>query len=265
MSVVHNVGASAKRIGRRILDERILGVVDYYIYPERRNSWGGPFNGQPFRQELFLAMIDVVKPTVIIETGTYLGTTTDFMAATDLPVFTVEGHARNYGFARARLWRRRNVKLFLGDSRQVLRSLFAGPLRNILNCSLFFYLDAHWNADLPLGAELDIIYTCCASAVVMIDDFHVPDEAGYGYDDYGSGNAITFDYIRRVLERYQLTIYYPSIPAIKEGGRRRGCAVLVRDLQQNEAMDSLSTLRRAEFQRSNDRRSGADLTIRFRR
>ena len=29
----------------------------------------------------------------------------------------------------------------------------------------------------------------------MIDDFQVPDDSGYGYDDYGSGATLSRDYL----------------------------------------------------------------------
>src|SRR2546421_712042 len=80
--------------------------------------------------------------------------------------------------------------------------------------------------------------------------FRFSEEPGYGYDDYGSGRALTFDHIGHLFDGYQLTAYYPSTAAIGEGGRRRGCAVLVRDLQQNDAMDWLKTLCRAESGRA---------------
>jgi hypothetical protein len=38
----------------------------------------------------------------IIETGTHRGTTTAFMAETDIPGYTIESDAHSYGFARAR-------------------------------------------------------------------------------------------------------------------------------------------------------------------
>jgi hypothetical protein len=144
------------------------------MYPDRGVAWGGAFNGQPLRQALFLALIRQLEPAAIVETGTYLGPTTEFMAETGLPIFTIEAHPRRYGFARARLWRRRNVTLLQDDSWAALLTLFDGPLRGFGNRTLFFYLDAHWNDDLPLAEEIEIIFARCPAAVVMVDDFRVP-------------------------------------------------------------------------------------------
>jgi hypothetical protein len=68
-----------------------------------------------------------------------------------LPVFSIELHPRNYGFVRARFWRKRNVTLLPGDSRAGLRKLFDGPLSALSDLTILFYLDAHWNEELPLS------------------------------------------------------------------------------------------------------------------
>ena len=204
----------------------ILGVADYFRFPERRTSWGGPFNGQSGRETLFQAVIASTAPVAIIETGTYRGTTTEYMAEGGLPIYSVEGLARNYGFARARLWRKRSVHLYHGDSREVLRRLFAGKLQSLRGRTVFAYLDAHWNADLPLREELEMIFNHCPAAVVMIDDFQVPDDPGYQYDDYGPGKSLSPAYIEPILSAYDLEAYYPSMPSSKETGATRGCVVL---------------------------------------
>jgi hypothetical protein len=229
-------------LGDRLVD-RVVGSIDYYRFPERRLAWGGPFNGQSNRVQIFKAIIAKVQPAAIIETGTHIGTTTKFMAETLLPVYTIEGHARYYGFARARLWRNLNVKLRQGDSRTELRRLFEGPLKGLCNAPLFFYLDAHWNEDLPLAEEIDIIFGRSPNAVVMIDDFEVPDDPGFGYDHYGPGKALNAAYIAPLAEAHDLAVLYPSARSQEETGQRRGCAVLCKAVL-GGGLESLSLLRR---------------------
>lgn len=233
-----------KNIVRALVGDKVAGVVDYYRFPEKASAWGGPFNGQERRQELFTAIVRKCRPAAIVETGTYLGTTTDFMAGAGMPVFSVEGQARHYGFALARLWWRRNVTLRRGDSRRVLQSFFDGPLQLLCRQTIFAYLDAHWDADLPLAEELEIIFGHCGPAVVMIDDFQVPGEPDYQYDDYGPGKGLTFEYIRPAVEGHSLAVFYPAVPAAMESGLRRGCVVLVRDDIHGAALDSIDLLRR---------------------
>src|SRR5690349_17093326 len=98
-----------------------MGELDFIRNPNRGVAWGGPFNGQPIRKQLFHELMRLVPPVAIVETGTFLGTTTELLAETGLPVFTVESFPRNYGFARARLKARQNVKLLRDDSRHALR------------------------------------------------------------------------------------------------------------------------------------------------
>jgi predicted O-methyltransferase YrrM len=231
---------------KKLLGEPALGAIDYWRHPEMRRKWGGPFNGQSVRAALFQSLIVKFKPSAIIETGTYLGSTSEFMAQTGLPIFTVEGHPRNFGFSRARLFGHRRVKVRLGDSRKVLRELFNGPLRNFTGQTLFAYLDAHWNADLPLAEEIELVFTNCPGAVVMIDDFKVPFDTGYGYDDYGAGNALTAAYIESNVRAHGLQVFYPSGSASAETGKRRGCVVLAKKSLHGAVLASLPGLRSSD-------------------
>jgi hypothetical protein len=190
-------------------------------------------------------MVAGLQPLAIVETGTHLGTTTEFIAQTGLPVFTTELDARRCGYARARLLRRRNVTVLHGDSRASLRELFTGPLRGRTGSTLLFYLDAHWNENLPLAEEIDIIFGRCQSAVVMVDDFQVPGDAGYGYDDYGVGKSLVFAYIAPGVTVHRLEAFYPSTPSTEEGGWRRGCIVLARQASHVQMLASLPLLSRA--------------------
>jgi len=238
--------SSRRRLGtmviKRFIGEPLRGHIDYFRDPGRGEAWGGPFNGQKARTALFRALMERISPVAIAETGTYLGTTTELFAESGRLVYTVEGDPRAYGFARARLRKRRNVTLLFGDSRNTLRKLLDGPLRSVTGSTLFFYLDAHWNADLPLAEELNIVFGRCPRAVVMVDDFQVPGDPGYGYDDYGPGKKLTQDYIAAVVAMYGLAVFYPATPAIEESGKRRGCVVLARDGVHGTALSSLALL-----------------------
>ena len=152
-----SVGAKLKAAVRKFFDERTMGMLDYWRFPSRRAGWGGAFNGQRRRQELFAALVEKIRPGVIVETGTYLGTTTEFMAEAGVPIYSVESNPRYYGFARARLWRKRHVTIRHDDSRKALRAFFAAPLRSP-GGSVLAYLDVHWNEELPLADELEIIF-----------------------------------------------------------------------------------------------------------
>ena len=75
-----------------------------------------PFNGQDSRRDLFQSIIDSFAPIAIVKTGTYLGTTSKFVAKTGLPIFSVESEARqSMPLRESRLWRHRNVHLLQGS------------------------------------------------------------------------------------------------------------------------------------------------------
>jgi hypothetical protein len=231
-----------KAIVRHLLHHKTIGMIGYIMFPSRGAAWGGPFNGQLARQVLVRDIIRNILPHAIFETGTYLGTTTDFLADTGLPIYSVEADPRNYGFARARLWHRRNVTLLQGDSRETLQKLIDGPLDKLTSSSLFFYLDAHWNHDLPLAEELELIFSRCSAAVVMIDDFQVPFDKGYGYDDYGPGKALVPSFIAPAVSFHELRAFYPSTSSADESGARRGCVVLAGNSSLISALSSLPLL-----------------------
>ena len=207
---------------------------------------GGAFNGQNGRKHIFADIVAVAPISAIVETGTYRGTTTAFFAETGLPVFSIEGVPRNYGFARAHLARYQNVHLFLCDSRVQLSELLHGNLSSIRNEVIFFYLDAHWNPDLPLAEELDIIFQNCPQAIVMLDDFEVPNDTGYGFDDYGPSKALTFGYINNTVRRFDLVVFYPNMPSIEETGMKRGSVILTTQKIADDFLLKICSLRKAE-------------------
>jgi hypothetical protein len=98
----------------------------------------------------------------------------------------------------------------------------------LTHSTLFIYLDAHWGNDLPLAEELEIVFGACEGAIVMVDEFEVPFDAGYGFDDYGPGKALTAAYIEPAIVSHSLGTFYPSTPSASESGARRGCVVLAK-------------------------------------
>jgi predicted O-methyltransferase YrrM len=215
------------------------GYYDYFARRVALDKYGGPFNGQVGRREIFDAIMRLQKPTLIVETGTSVGSSTEALAATGTQVISIEHYRRAAGFAQARLRRHRNVSIRIGDSRAVMKEALDKQKPD----RLFAYLDAHWDADLPLNDELDIVFNCSPEAIVMIDDFHVSDDAGYGYDDYGPGAALKADYLSASLQTYGLVSLYPTLPSSKESGAKRGCVVLASDRHWKEALLSTGVLR----------------------
>lgn len=220
------------------------GMLDYFLSSAKTDPWGGPFNGQKARQELFRHLLKTCRPRVIIETGTYLGISTEYIAElSQVPLFTVEIDARKYGFAKMRLRRRRNVQLSCGDSRKFLSNVLEITKERYTGSTVLLYLDAHGYEDLPLEEEISIIFSSTDRAIVLIDDFQVPYDPGYGYDDYGDGKALTAQYIAGNVGRYKLAQFFPAIRSDSESGARRGCVVLARHPNIVNALQTSELLR----------------------
>ena len=216
----------ANAIFRSVLSEVRFGGYTYRRYPGLGRAWGGAMNGQRFRCLLVAEMIYKLDPVAIVETGTYLGMTTEWLASFQLPISSCEAVAHNYGFARARFASTSNVHLVHGDSRTAVAGFLDGSLKPQRDEPMLFYLDAHWFDDLPLDDEVRLIFARCPRAIVLIDDFKVPNDLGYGYDDYGPGKVLDSGYLTDAMALHDLAIRYPIVASGRETGAKRGCAVV---------------------------------------
>jgi hypothetical protein len=199
-------------------------------------------NGQVRRREIVRELGRTIQFDGAIETGTFRGFSTEFLAAVFGRIWTVEGNERAFAFSAKRLSTNADVTIEFGDSRDFLNRLLRRPEMN--DKTLFIYLDAHWKDDLPLADELAVIATAPIRCVVMIDDFEVPDDSGYGYDDYGPGRAL----IEANLPVSVLTgwaLMYPAARSEDETGARRGCCLLASPALVDQAQ--LDTLRLARI------------------
>ena len=198
-------------------------------------------NSQAFRTEIVRRLIADCKIARIVETGTFLGTTTEFFAQFGVPVVTAE---INPDFARRsneRLSKWKNVELRAYDSVRVLQELTRESIDR--SVPTLFYLDAHWEGRLPLRDEAELAVTHFAKAILLIDDFAVPDDPGYGFDDYGPDKQLTLEYLLQGNLPH-LALYFPSAPSHQETGARRGCIVVTANAELAVILDGIPLLRR---------------------
>lgn len=229
-----------REILKKIIGERMLGVVDYIRKPELKKSWGGPFNNQQYRQQIYLELIKKIHFDAIVETGTFRGTTTHFLfEKSNLPVYTTELHPRFYTYSKLRFISVSGIHIYNLDSRDFLRQLSSDAA--LIGKQLFFYLDAHWNDDLPLLEEIKIIFNNWPSSVIMIDDFKVPDDPDYTYDNYGAGKELSLEYLKP-LSYLKFFAFFPSKKGNDETGFKRGCVILVRDEELIEKIKTFSKI-----------------------
>lgn len=221
---------------------RAGGFLAYFLHPRRRDTWGGPFNGQQARQQLFRELAAAFDFPVIVETGSHRGTTTAFLRrASRATVHTTDTSPRCQGYCRARFLTARRVRVHDLDSRLLLQRLLPHLVAHAAG-SVFFYLDAHWAADLPLREECALILQSHLPAVIMIDDFEVPGDPGFGFDDYGAGRRLCLAYLASLQG---LTAFFPTCPAGQETGARRGCVVLATTPAIAQRLHRIPTLRPA--------------------
>jgi|SRR5882757_1407037 len=205
--------------------EALKGSLEYYIRPGLKAgtalhdpTWRGlgPLNGQESRQDATRQIIEKIKPPVIIETGTYRGISTEWFAQFGIPVHTIEVNPRLHAYSSQRLRNYDNVTCHLGRSLDVIMHDL------VQERGAFFYLDAHWDADVPVYDELSEIAKRWVQPVVMIDDFQVPGQS-YAWLDRGPGRELVLPILG---EFAQWTRWYPSTPAYRETGQNTGWVVL---------------------------------------
>jgi len=217
--------AGLKKFVRGMVGESLTGILEYLTFRDARRSWEGAFNGQQCRQRMFEEIIGAGGFVAVVETGTFHGATTHYLHSTShLPVYSAELQKRFLWYARTRFLFRPGIHLVRSDARDFLRTLVS--MESLAAGRVFFYLDAHWDDD--VREEVRIIFDGCPNAVVMIDDFQVPGDPGYGYDTYGESSALTLDYLKPQIGRGGLAVFFPSAASGEETGAKRGCVVLAR-------------------------------------
>lgn len=217
-------------------------IVDMLLDDDFQPTAEAGFNQQTARKQIFEQIISSIGLDRIVETGCFVGNSTSFMSQTSgLPVLSSEINPHFFRVAKRRLAGFPSVVVEEADSRRFLRSLVE---RRLCDERTFFYLDAHWNEDLPLREEVDLIGTHWSQFVIMIDDFEVPDDPGYGFDHYGSDKMLTLGYLRPQIDAHNLIAFFPAVKSELESGDVRGCVVLANDETFVRQLEQTPSLRR---------------------
>ena len=214
--------ASIKKLAS-IASLAVTSAQDHVMNGQAAIPWGGPLNGQRYRQYVMERLMRVGSDA-IVETGTFLGTSTAFFARHGVPVHSCELREEFLAAALFQLTGFDNVSLYLMDSRAFLRELAADQSLDFKRP--FFYLDAHWYDDLPLADEIKIIRERWPEYFVMVDDFYVP-EAGYNFDRYANGLELTLDHLEREgVDLSETAVLFPTAASTAETSAKRGTLVL---------------------------------------
>ncbi len=245
LSQLHNLTVNRHEEQLQFLNKQIYDLkrsLYHNSFPEIANA----FNGQFSKQKIFTDLCNVLTFDVFIETGSYLGKTTKFLSSLGKPVYSVEINEEFHKKAIALLSDEKLTNIELGDSIQFLNKLTKHiiPKQELA----FIYLDAHWYNHLPLREEIILIATNHPYSIVMIDDFKVEDDNGYGYDSYEDGQEVTLNFLRKELRTHNWQVFFPSMPSKKDHITNdilppRGTAILACDPELIHKLESISNLR----------------------
>lgn len=177
------------------------------------------FNGDSYVKKKVDQFIKRERVNLIIETGTYLGQTTDYFSRVGKHVITIESNEKYLAKAKKRLGTKFNLRMFKGYSPNVLNEI----LKDWVEYKTLFYLDAHWGGT-PLLEELTEIAEAKFSKppVIVIHDFKVPGRPDLGFDTYG-GQPYEWSWIEPFVN--QIYSHYSRDPKVEyndlaEGARR---------------------------------------------
>jgi hypothetical protein len=203
---------------REQMSEFFLDHIKPHIYFDR---WSiQPFNGQALRFSTISAIARSFKPTIGIETGTFLGSSTPYLASmVSDSMYTIEIEPKSAKLARERFAKnhpKSKIDLRVGDSvvemHRILNEINPNDAR------VFAYLDAHWYDAIPTTSEINALIAWGGQWIAIIDDFKVPSDKEYKYDVYGD-----IEIGQNILPNNpDLCLYVPSTPAILETGRKKG-------------------------------------------
>lgn len=173
-------------------------------------------------EEPFIKMIaKATSADTIVETGTYLGDTTEKMAAHFKHVHTIELSNELYECAKNRFASNKNIHCYQGDSAVVLPTI----LKKLKSKTVFF-LDAHFSMgqtvqgdeNTPILTELDLIKKAgITDSIIIIDDMRMFYKPTVRFKNtFADGYPTANDLVEKILEinsTYQIAIVYDTLIA----------------------------------------------------
>lgn len=163
-----------------------------------------PFSGCEYSKNLICKIIDEYNITQFVETGTFMGHTTQFIADhyPNMKIFTVEVNETYYRNVLNKFQKYSNIKINLGSSDEFLKNFDNSKIPTL------YYLDAHWYESNPLNNELiNIQNKSEGNDIIIIDDFKVPNRS-LSYDPVSAIEDIDMDYIKNCLDWNKWNFFY---------------------------------------------------------
>lgn len=159
---------------------------------------GLPFAGDGLLEKEIRRLITAYGIRAAVETGVHQGVTTRALAGMVPTVHAIEINGDYYAESHLRLAGVPNVRLYHGASQDVLPVLLPLIERPVL-----YYLDAHWDGNYPLPAEVEIIAQHDPRPVIVMHDMAVPGHPGFHADPRPDGSPFDYEWVRPGLEKIQ--------------------------------------------------------------
>jgi predicted O-methyltransferase YrrM len=184
-----------------------------------------PMNGQRNRLRTSFLLCDIFKPDFAIESGSYLGTTTQYLASlATTKTYSIEINGAFAEIARIRLKPdidSERIEVVDGDSGVHMSRILS--TFNPKHSRVFAYLDAHWLEHIPLSEEIQSLLDWGGDFIAVIDDFYIPGDPGFGFDQYKNHRVD----VSHVPKSDQISVWIPDEHSSTESGARRGTAYVV--------------------------------------
>lgn len=184
-----------------------------------------PMNGQRNRLRTSFLLSEILKPDYAIESGSYLGTSTQYLASlVSTKTYSIEINQEFSSVAKARLKEdidANRIEIIDGNS-AVQMPLILDRI-NPAASNVLAYLDAHWLEHIPLLEEIQSLLNWGGNFIAVIDDFYIPGDPGYGFDQYENHRVD----ISHVPVSDEISVWIPSANSSTESGARRGTAYVV--------------------------------------
>ena len=209
------------------INERISKLENSLIYEYNESEFNWKkycLNGQKYRKGIIENILSNNNFDTIVETGTEYGFTTKFFSQFSKRVVSIEKSIPIYTIAKKNLIKENNIQLLLNDSKNIDKILGKEGINLNTQNNIFFYLDAHSDDDYPLADEIIYIFNNYKNFVMLIDDFQVPNDDGYGYDSY-RGKKLNLNFIKKIFKKKEY-IFFPNVSSTKETGRLRGYIII---------------------------------------
>tara|TARA_B100000787_G_C16186595_1_gene295024 strand:- start:854 stop:1654 length:801 start_codon:yes stop_codon:yes gene_type:complete len=197
-------------------------------------------NGQENRKKIITEILSKIKFDLIVETGTEYGFSTKYFSQYSNKVLSIEKSKPVFLMAKKNLKDEEKIELILNDSKNLDLILKEKKINPESSDSTFFYLDAHADDDYPLIDEISLIFKKFRKFILVIDDFQIPGDEGYGYDSY-KGKKLNIKFIKKLLIGNEY-IFFPNISSDSETGRLRGYTLITNSINFKEILQNIKEL-----------------------